>query len=103
MGVTPSWVRIPLPAPVTNPRGVLGAFGLWLKKQGFKDGTTVPMLSHLRILGNRADLDNPGLVKETIGVHPWSDGFKRNLSYAYQHLLHVRRTIRQVGSLSPTP
>ncbi len=82
---TPAWVRIPLPAPTTNPRGVLGALGLWLKKQGFKEGTIIPMLSHLRILGNKVDLDNPELVRETIAVHPWSDGFKRNLSYGYQH------------------
>jgi len=63
----------------------LGALGLWLKKQGFKDGTIISMLSHLRILGNKTNLENPELVKETIALHAWSDGFKRNLSYAYQH------------------
>ncbi len=75
----------PTPGAYDKPAWFLGSLGLWLKKQGFKDGTITPMLSHLRILGNKVNLDNPELVKETIAVHPWSDGFKRNLSYGYQH------------------
>ena len=75
----------PTPGAIDKPPVFLGALGLWLKKQGFKDGTIIPMLSHLRILGNKTNLENPELVKETIALHAWSDGFKRNLSYAYQH------------------
>ncbi len=44
------------------------------------------MLKALRILGNRADLGNPVLVRDTIAMHSsWSDAFKRNLSEAYRH------------------
>jgi len=49
------------------------------------------MLKALRILGNRADLENPELVKDTIAVHSsWSDAFKRNLSEAYRHYAEWR-------------
>ncbi len=96
MGVTPSWVRIPLPAPRTHSSGSdsnkarLVELGFFLKRRGLRETTIVPMLKALRILGNRATLQDPEKVRGTITSHPWSDAFKRNLSEAYRHYTEWR-------------
>ncbi len=67
------------------------ALGFYLRKQGLRDTTIVPMLKALRILGNRTDLENPQLARDTIATHStWSDAFKRNLSEAYRHYAEFR-------------
>jgi hypothetical protein len=84
VGLRPSWVRIPLPAPRTNTRPVEMWF--YLKEQRLRETTIVPMLKTLRILGNLTDLEDPEKVKETILVTSrWSDAFKRNVAEAYSH------------------
>jgi len=85
------------PSVVLNPRvpngpQALGAgaselalMGLWLRDKGYRPTTIVSAVRNLKILGRKADLADPDVVRRTIAVSEWSDGFKRNLVNSYGH------------------
>ncbi len=80
-----SWVRIPPPAPMSDPIAFLLPVVLKLKSEGRKDSTLAPMLKRLKFLARNVDLENPEKVKDFIASQKYTDGYKDNLIDAYSH------------------
>jgi integrase len=80
-----SWVRIPPPAPRSDPIAFLLPVVLKLKSDGRKDSTVVPILKRLKFLAKKADVYDPEKVKAFIAGQSYTDGYKDNLIDAYCH------------------
>jgi integrase len=68
--------------------GIIIEFSWWMKKQGYKDGTTISRTKLLKIMVKRgANLYDPETIKDVIAKQTWSEGRKENAVNAYNTFL----------------
>jgi len=58
---------------------------LWLKSQGRKETTIIPIGKRLGYLEKHIDLDDPNKVNEFIAQKSWSNNYKGGMVTAYAH------------------
>ncbi|MGD0643379.1 MAG: tyrosine-type recombinase/integrase [Candidatus Bathyarchaeia archaeon] len=71
-------------------KGKIIEFAWWMKKQGYKDGTTLSRTKLLKIMVKRgANLYDPETIKDVIAKQAWSEGRKENAVNAYSTFLNM--------------
>jgi len=88
--VSPSWVRIPSPAP-KNKSSVLVEFAFHLKREGYKESTILYNVKALKALAKSSDLDDPESVKDAIAIRDVSDNRKEVLVVFYKRYAKWKR------------
>ena len=82
----PSWVRIPPPALFTEPCaysqtiGEIISFGLWMRREGYRESAIQPCTRALKAIARRADLLNPEAAKSYLASAPVTENRKDKLA-----------------------
>ncbi len=89
--------------------GEILSFGLWMRKEGYRESTVRPCIRALRAIAKRANLLNPESVKSYLAFSELSENRKEKLAddlarfYRYKHIPFQKPNYRRIERLPFVP
>jgi hypothetical protein len=86
--------------------GEIISFGLWMRKEGYRESTIRPCIRELRAIAKRANLLNPESVKSYLASADLSDNRKEKLTHdlsrfhKWKHIHFQKPTYREAAVYS---